>query len=105
MRSYRSATAPGLGILFIEGSKESLSTRLTRLTRMAGRWKGVLGVGTDCISKLCCRSQELYSVFAALGQRPPRPGRTLFGCGCQAALGLAVLTYDAKRPLMQGPFW
>jgi len=37
MRSYRSATAPGLGIVFIEGSKESLSTRLTRLTRMAGR--------------------------------------------------------------------
>jgi len=37
MRPYRSATAPGLGIPFIEGSKESLSTCLTRLTRMAGR--------------------------------------------------------------------
>jgi len=43
MRSYSSATAPVLGIVFIEGSKESLSTRLTRLTRMAGRWKVVLG--------------------------------------------------------------
>jgi len=47
-------------------------TRLTRLARMAGRWKGVLGAGTDCILKPCCRSQELCSVFAALGQRPPR---------------------------------
>jgi len=34
---------PGSGCRLLKGSKESLSTRLTRLTRMAGRWKGVLG--------------------------------------------------------------
>jgi len=34
---------PGSGYCLSKGSKEFVSTRLTRLTRMAGRWKGVLG--------------------------------------------------------------
>jgi len=38
--------------------------------------------------------------IAALGQRPPRAGRTLFGCGRQAGLGVSLLSGVLLRPAM-----
>jgi len=37
---------------------------------------------------------------AALGQKPPRAGRLLFGCGRQAALGVSLLSEVLVRPAM-----
>jgi hypothetical protein len=51
---------PGSGYRLLKGSEESRPM------------KGFLGAGTDRILKPFCRSQELVSVFAALGQRPRR---------------------------------
>jgi len=45
--------------------------RLLKAARNPYPWKGVLGAGTDCILKPCCRSQELCIRFLQpLGRDP-----------------------------------